>query len=172
VGDDRAIYEKICLEGFQSGLSWLTVLRKRAAFRSAFAGFEPATVARFGEREVSRLLVDAGIIRHRQKIEAAVANARAVLALWSEGQSLAGMLWAHEPSPAGPAPSSTSDIAAWTVQSKALSGALRSRGFRFVGPSTLYAAMQSLGVVNDHLTGCHRRAACDTERAGFPRPRP
>jgi DNA-3-methyladenine glycosylase I len=169
VGDDRAILEKICLEGFQSGLSWLTVLRKRAAFRAAFAGFDAQTVARYGEDDISRLLADAGIIRHRQKIEAVVANARAVVGLWSEGLSLAGLLWAHEPSPAAP-PSDTSEIAASTPGSQSLSAALRGYGFRFVGPTTLYAAMQSLGVVNDHLAGCHFRDVCETARAGFRRP--
>lgn len=171
VGDDRAIFEKICLEGFQSGLSWLTILRKRPAFRRAFVGFEPAAVARFGSADVARLLNDAGIVRHRGKIEAAIANAQALTRLWEEGLSLAGILWANEPAVPVPVPFSMGDIAPWTPESKALSSQLRAHGFRFVGPSTAYAAMQSLGVVNDHLTGCYCRADCETERDRFKRDR-
>ena len=167
-GDDRRIFEKLCLEGFQSGLSWLTVLRKREGFRAAFALFDPAAVAGFGEQDVERLLSDASIVRHRGKVEATIANARALLGLWATGQSLAAMLWAYEVPAVSPATSA--DVPALTVQSQALSAALRRRGFRFVGPTTVYAAMQSLGVVDDHLTGCHFRSAVEAERSQFVRP--
>jgi len=168
VGDDRRIFEKLCLEGFQSGLSWLTVLRKREGFRTAFASFDPAAVAGFSEQDVARLLSDISIVRHRGKIEATIANARALLGLWATGQSLAAMLWAHEVPSASPV--MTVDVPASTVQSQALSAALRRQGFRFVGPTTVYAAMQSLGVVNDHLSGCHFRSVVETERSRFVRP--
>jgi DNA-3-methyladenine glycosylase I len=165
VVDDVRLYEKLCLEGFQSGLSWLTILRKRENFRRAFADFEPATVAAFDEADVQRLLGDAGIVRHRQKIEAAIANARATLAVQEDLGSLAGLVWSFEPQRAGRAiPSRLGDVASVTPESKALAKELRRRGFRFVGPTTAYAAMQSLGVVNDHLDGCHVRDACETER--------
>jgi DNA-3-methyladenine glycosylase I len=168
VGDDRQIFEKLCLEGFQSGLSWLTILRKRQGFRTAFASFDPAAVAKFGDQDVERLLSDISIVRHRGKIEATIANGRALLGLWGAGQSLAAMLWAHE-EPA-PSPVATADVPASTAQSQALSAALRGQGFRFVGPTTVYAAMQSLGVVNDHLSGCHFRSIAEVERSRFDRP--
>jgi DNA-3-methyladenine glycosylase I len=161
VRDERGIYERLCLEGFQSGLSWLTILRKREAFRAAFAGFEPEDVARFGEADVERLLADAGIVRHRGKIEAAIANARATLALREAGEPLHELFWAHAPAPR-PAPVSPADWAAATAESAALAKRLRAAGFRFVGPTTVYAAMQACGVVNDHLAGCWVRA--DVER--------
>jgi len=165
VADDVRIYEKLCLEGFQSGLSWLTVLRKRDGFRRAFAGFEPAKVAAFGDGDVVRLLTDAAIIRHRGKIEAAIANARATLAVQADRGSLAALLWDFEPGRRGrAAPVRLEDLAPQTPESVALAKALRRYGFRFVGPTTAYAAMQSLGVVNDHLHGCHARAACEAER--------
>lgn len=170
VGQERPIYEKLCLEGFQSGLSWLTILRKRANFRSAFDGFDPELVARFGPAEVERLLGDAGIVRHRAKVEAAIANARAVVGLWERGHSVAGLLWAHEPSGRRRAPSALSDVPASTPESSALSKALRANGFQFVGPTTAYSAMQALGVVNDHLAGCHRRAQAEADRRIFVRP--
>jgi len=168
VGDDRPIFEKLCLEGFQSGLSWLTILRKREGFRTAFASFDPASVAAFGERDVARLLSDTSIVRHRGKVEATIANGRALLGLWAMGQSLAAMFWACEVLSA--APVVTADVPASTVRSEALSAALRRQGFRFVGPTTVYAAMQSLGVVNDHLSGCHFRAIAEAERSRFVPP--
>jgi DNA-3-methyladenine glycosylase I len=165
VVDDVRIYEKICLEGFQSGLSWLTILRKREGFRSAFADFEPEVVATFGARDIKRLLGDAGIVRHRGKIEATIANALATLGAQEQHGSLASVVWSFEPRRRGrPAPKGLGDIAAKTVESTALSKALAKLGFRFVGPTTAYAAMQSLGIVNDHVTGCHVRAACEEAR--------
>ena len=169
VGEDNRIYEKLCLEGFQSGLSWLTVLRKREAFRSAFANFDPAVVATFGEADIVRLLSDASIIRHRAKIEATIANARAVVELKVAGSSLAALVWAYEV-PAGRPPVSMADLPSSTVQSKELSTRLRRLGFRFVGPTTVYASMQSLGVVNDHLRHCHFRAISEAERKVFTPP--
>lgn len=155
--DERMIYEKICLEGFQAGLSWLTVLRKREAFRSAFQGFEPARVARFGARDVTRLMKDASIVRNRAKIESAITNARAVLALHESGGSLVDVVWSHEPRGRRRAPRRTTDLVASTPESEALSADLRRLGFTFVGPTTMWAMMQSLGVVNDHLVGCDFR---------------
>jgi DNA-3-methyladenine glycosylase I len=165
VRDDVRILEKLCLEGFQAGLSWLTILRKRPAFRSAFAGFDPRVVAAFGEPDVERLLADPGIVRHRAKIEAAVANARATLALAAAGGSLTELVWSYRRPDRG-APAARRDIPSETPESRALSADLRRLGFRFVGPTTVYAAMQSLGVVNDHLAGCDFREACQAERAG------
>lgn len=168
VGDDRQIFEKLCLEGFQAGLSWLTILRKRDAFRRAFANFDPEIVADYGTVDVERLLDDAAIVRHRAKIEATIANARAVRTL-AERQSLAGLLWRHE-TDRSPVPEAGADIPSSTPESKALSGELRALGFRFVGPTTVYAAMQSLGVVNDHLAACHHRAVAEAAQAVFRRP--
>jgi len=171
VVDDVRIYEKFCLEGFQSGLSWLTILRKREGFRRAFAGFEPEKVAAFDDGDVARLLGDAGIVRHRGKIEAAIANARATLAVQADRGSLAALVWEHEPARRGrAAPVLLGDLAPQTAESAALSKALRRYGFRFVGPTTAYAAMQSLGLVNDHLKGCHVRAACERERRQITAP--
>jgi DNA-3-methyladenine glycosylase I len=164
VVDERGLYERLCLEGFQSGLSWLTILRKREAFRAAFAGFEPELVARFGERDVARLLADAGIVRHRGKIEAAIANACGVLALREAGTSLPELLWSYRPEP-GPAPRSADDWHAKTAESTALSKLLKTRGFAFVGPTTVHAAMQACGLVNDHLADCHVRDVVERERA-------
>jgi DNA-3-methyladenine glycosylase I len=165
VTDEVRIYEKLCLEGFQSGLSWLTILRKREGFRRAFAGFAPEAVAAFGPADVDRLLADASIVRHRGKIEAAINNAHAVLRLRENDESLAALLWSFEPRRRGrPVPVRLADLAGSTDESKALSKALIKRGFRFVGPTTAYAAMQSLGVVNDHVRGCFVRAACERER--------
>jgi DNA-3-methyladenine glycosylase I len=164
VTDERGLYERLCLEGFQSGLSWLTILRKRPAFRAAFAGFDPETVARFGERDVKRLLDDAGIVRHRGKIEAAIANARATLALREAGTPLHEVVWAHRPAD-GRAPRSPSDWQASTPESAALSKELRAAGFRFVGPTTVYATMQACGVVNDHLADCIVRDEVEREIA-------
>lgn len=171
VADEARIYEKLCLEGFQAGLSWLTILRKRDGFRRAFASFDPEVVAGFGDADVERLLGDAGIVRHRAKIVAAVTNARATMALREQGESLAALVWRHRPA-APPAPERLEDLPASTPESKSLSAELRRRGYVFVGPTTVYAAMQSLGVVDDHLAGCHRREAVEAERAAFSAPAP
>ena len=169
--DDRRLFEKLCLEGFQSGLSWLTILRKRENFRAAFAGFDPPELARFGEDEIARCLADAGIVRHRGKIVSAVNNARRALELQSEAGSLAAFFWRHAPDPSRrPVPRSRGDIAAQTPESAALAKALRSRGWTFVGPTTVHAFMQAMGLVNDHLQGCACRAACEAERARFVPP--
>ena len=171
VTDDVRLYEKICLEGFQSGLSWLTILRKREGFRRAFAGFDPEVVARFGPADVERLMADAGIVRHRGKIEATIANAGATLLAQQRHGSLAAVVWSFEPLRAErPAAERLGDLAPVTAESTALSKALRTLGFRFVGPTTAYAAMESLGVVNDHLAGCHVRDACEEDRRRHPTP--
>jgi DNA-3-methyladenine glycosylase I len=161
VADDRGIYERLVLEGFQSGLSWLTILRKREGFRAAFANFDIETVARFGKRDVDRLLGDASIVRHRGKIEAAIANAKAAAAL---DLPLARLVWSHAPSGRRKAPRALGDLPPLTPESTALSKELKRRGFRFVGPTTAYAAMQACGVVNDHLAGCWVRAEVERER--------
>ena len=161
VVDEHGLYERFCLEGFQSGLSWLTILRKREAFRAAFAGFDPERVAEFGKADVERLLADAGIVRHRGKIEAAIGNARATLALRAEGRPLPEVVWAYRSD--GPAPRTRDDWQSTTPESEALSKELRKACFRFVGPTTVYASMQACGIVNDHLATCPSRAA--TERA-------
>jgi DNA-3-methyladenine glycosylase I len=165
VRDDRALFERMVLEGFQSGLSWLTILRKRESFRAAFKGFEIATVARFGDRDVARLLGDAGIVRHRGKIEAAIANAKAAAAMHARGESFAELVWSFAPAGRRRAPRSLEEVPAVTPESTALSKELKKRGFRFVGPTTAYAAMQACGLVNDHLAGCHVRAEVEAERA-------
>ena len=155
--DEVRLFEKLCLEAFQSGLSWLTILRKREAFRAAFAGFRPGPVAAFGPADVDRLLADAGIVRNRAKIEAAIANARAVLEL---PDGLSPLLWSFAPDPAGRAqPRSFADVPATTPESTAMARDLRRRGFRFVGPTTAYALMQACGMVDDHLVACWRAGA-------------
>ena len=164
VTDERGLYEKLCLEGFQSGLSWLTILRKRPAFRAAFADFDPEAVARFGPRDVERLLGDAGIVRHRGKIEAAIANARATLALREAGTPLPELVWSHRPAD-GRAPRTAADWRSTTPESDALSKALRAAGFRFVGPTTVYATMQACGIVNDPLADCIVRDEVEEEIA-------
>ncbi|MGH8900239.1 MAG: DNA-3-methyladenine glycosylase I [Egibacteraceae bacterium] len=158
VTDDNRLFEKLCLEGFQAGLSWLTILRKRAAFRTAFAGFDIEAVARFGDAEVARLLADPGIVRNRAKVEATIANARATLAVVEQAGSLAAFVWGFQPPPKA-APRTPEDVPAKTPDSAALARALKSRGFRFVGPTTVYAFMQAMGLVNDHLESCPARAA-------------
>jgi DNA-3-methyladenine glycosylase I len=163
VRDEHGLYERLCLEGFQSGLSWLTILRKRENFRHAFAGFDPDAVARFGERDVERLLRDAGIVRHRGKIEAAIANARGVLELRETGTPLHEVVWAHAPKDYG-VPQTMADWHSQTTESKALSKRLKAAGFRFVGPTTVWAAMQACGVVNDHLATCCVRAEVERSR--------
>jgi DNA-3-methyladenine glycosylase I len=173
VTDDVRLFEKLCLEGFQAGLSWLTILNKREAFRAAFAGFDPARVARFGPRDVARLLGDAGIVRHRGKIEAAIGNARAMRALVEAEGSLARLAWRHEPSPEDrPRRLTPAALGALseTPASRALSKALKGYGFRFVGPTTVYAFMQAMGLVNDHLDGCDLRAEVERARSGLRRP--
>jgi DNA-3-methyladenine glycosylase I len=161
--DERGLFERISLEAFQSGLAWITILRKRDNFRAAFDGFDPEAVARYGDEDVARLLADAGIVRNRLKVEATIANARAVLDLRDAGTSLDAVVWAHRPDPSRPAPRSFADLPAVTPESTALAKALKRHGFRFVGPTTAYAAMQACGLVNDHLADCVSRAA--TERA-------
>jgi len=148
IRDERGMYERLCLEGFQSGLAWITILRKREAFRAAFAGFDPEAVARFDERDVERLLGDAGIVRHRGKIEATIANARATLALRETDAPLERLMWEYRDAPDG----------------DELSKRLKKAGFRFVGPTTVYAAMQATGIVNDHVADCWVRAAVEAER--------
>ncbi|MFG3419763.1 DNA-3-methyladenine glycosylase I [Micromonospora sp. NPDC049460] len=154
-GDD-ALYERITLEAFQSGLSWLTILRKRPAFRLAFDDFRIETVAGYGEADVARLLADAGIVRNRAKIEAAIANARAALEL---PEGLSALLWSFAPPPRPARPTSFAQVPALTAESTAMAKALKKRGFRFVGPTTAYALMQATGMVDDHLAGCHVVAA-------------
>jgi DNA-3-methyladenine glycosylase I len=164
VVDDRGLYERLCLEGFQSGLSWLTILRKRDAFRAAFAEFEIDRVAAFADRDAKRLLADAGIVRNRAKIDAAIANARAAAQLRDRDESLAGLIWSFRPDGQDRAPASYDEIPSVTPDSKALAGELKRRGFRFVGPTTAYALMQACGLVNDHLAGCAVRDEVDDER--------
>ncbi|MEU6072982.1 DNA-3-methyladenine glycosylase I [Micromonospora sp. NPDC047074] len=154
-GDD-ALYERVTLEAFQSGLSWLTILRKRPAFRLAFDEFRIGTVAGYGDADVARLLADAGIVRNRAKIEAAIANARAALELPG---GLSALLWSFAPPPRPARPGSFAEVPALTAESTALAKALKKRGFRFVGPTTAYALMQATGMVDDHLAGCHVVAA-------------
>jgi DNA-3-methyladenine glycosylase I len=162
VVDDHRLFEKICLEGFQSGLSWLTILRKRDAFRRAFAGFDPAKVARYGAREVRTLLGDASIVRHRGKIESAIHNAGRACEVIEEHGSLAAYVWQFEPDPRDRPPRMTHEALrklAQTTASEALSADLKSRGWTFVGPTTVYAFMQAMGLVNDHIEGCFARTA-------------
>jgi len=163
VRDERGLYERLCLEGFQSGLAWITILRKREAFRAAFAGFDPERVARFGEGDVTRLLGDAGIVRHRGKIEATIANARGTLALRDAGTPLHELVWSFAPARYG-VPRTHADWFAQTPESKELSKRLKKAGFRFVGPTTVWAGMQACGVVNDHLADCWVRADVERER--------
>jgi DNA-3-methyladenine glycosylase I len=173
VTDDVRLFEKLCLEGFQAGLSWLTILNKRESFRRAFAGFDPARVARFGPRDVTRLLGDQGIVRHRGKIEAAIGNARAMQAVVEQEGSLARLAWRHEPAaearPRRLTPAALRTLTE-TPASRALSKALKGYGFRFVGPTTVYAFMQAMGLVNDHLEGCDLRDEVERVRARLVRP--
>jgi DNA-3-methyladenine glycosylase I len=168
VTDERGLFERLCLEGFQSGLSWITILRKRDAFRAAFAGFEPDAVARFGPDDVERLLGDAGIVRNRAKIEATVANARATVDLRDAGTPLQEVVWAHRPEPAR-APASFAEVPAQLPEAAALAKALKKAGFRFVGPTTVYAAMQACGLVNDHLASCSIRPRAGAAQAALTR---
>ena len=164
VRDERGLYERMVLEGFQSGLSWITILRKRENFRAAFANFEIEAVASFGKRDVNRLLGDAGIVRHRGKIEAAIANAKAAAEMHANGESLGELVWSFAPDGRRRAPRSLDDLPAITLESTAMSKELKRRGFRFVGPTTAYATMQACGVVNDHLAGCLVRDDVEAER--------
>jgi DNA-3-methyladenine glycosylase I len=165
VRDERGLYERISLEAFQSGLAWITILRKRDNFRAAFADFEPEAVAAFDEDDVARLMADVGIVRNRLKVDATINNARAVLGLRDAGTSLPELVWSHRPDPDRPAPAGWGDVPALTPESTALAKALKREGFRFVGPTTAYAAMQACGLVNDHLAGCVARAATEAAQA-------
>src|SRR6476661_1872565 len=157
---DRPLFERLSLEAFQSGLSWLTILRKRAAFRAAFADFDIAAVARFGDDDVARLMADAGIVRNRAKIEATIANARATVALHDDGGTLRALIWErYRPAPRDAPPRTFADVPSQVPETVALAKELKRRGFRFVGPTTLYALMQATGVVDDHLADCPVRAA-------------
>ena len=169
VADDVRLFEKLSLEGFQAGLSWLTILRKRDNFRRAFAGFDFNVVARFGERDVERMLADASIIRHRGKIEAVINNAGRAVELVDTGGSLAAFVWRFEPSPR-PRRVERGEVAAETPESRALAKDLKRRGWRFVGPTTVYAFMQAMGLVNDHLSGCSARAEATRARKDFRAP--
>ena len=173
VANDQRLFEKVCLEGFQSGLSWLTILRKREHFRAAFHGFDPARVSGYTSRDVSRLLDNAGIVRHRGKIESTINNARRALELADEFGSLAAYAWSWEPPPSERPP-----LVSWaavkamptTPTSTALSKDLKRRGWSFVGPTTIYAFMQAMGLVNDHLDGCFARTLVERARRAMPRP--
>jgi len=165
VTDERGVFERLSLEGFQSGLSWRTILAKRPAFRAAFADFDPDAVAAFGSEDEARLLADAGIVRNRLKIAATIANARAVVALRAGGQDLAQLVWARADAPGSrPAPASFADVPALTPTSTALAKELKARGLRFVGPTTAYALMQAIGLVNDHLATCPVRDDVEAAR--------
>jgi DNA-3-methyladenine glycosylase I len=152
-GEDE-LFERLTLEAFQSGLSWLTILRKRENFRRAFDGFQIEKVAEYRARDVSRLLSDQGIIRNRRKIEAAITNAKAARELHARGETLDELIWSYSPDDERPAPRATTDLETTTAESKALAKELKGAGFVFVGPTTIYATMQAIGVVNDHLMGC------------------
>jgi DNA-3-methyladenine glycosylase I len=171
IADDVRLFEKLSLEGFQAGLSWLTILRKRAAFRAAFDGFEFERVAAFGEADVQRLLQDAGIVRHRGKIEAVINNAGRAIELVDAEGSLSAYLWGFAPAPRAHAPT-RAELSAYTTtdESKALAKDLKRRGWRFVGPTTAYAFMQSMGLVNDHMAGCDAYERAARARADFTRP--
>ena len=173
VAEDRRLFEKLCLEGFKAGLSWLTILRKRGNFRRAFNGFDIEAVASFDSATVERLMTDAGIVRNRAKIEATINNARRCTELLDEFGSFAAYVWRFEPDPRSrPAVLDHAALMqlATTLESKAMSKDLRRRGWVFVGPTTAYAFMQAMGIVNDHLEGCDARAAVERERERFPRP--
>jgi DNA-3-methyladenine glycosylase I len=157
VRDERGLFERISLEAFQSGLAWSTILRKRPAFRDAFAGFDPDAVADFDEHDVERLMLDAGIVRNRRKIEATVANARATVALRDDG-GLVDLVWSFRPERT-PAPASYDEVPTTSPESRALAKALRARGFSFVGPTTMHALMEAVGIIDTHLVDSHRRGS-------------
>ncbi|MCE5972996.1 DNA-3-methyladenine glycosylase I [Sinirhodobacter sp. WL0062] len=167
VGEDIRLFEKLCLESFQSGLSWRTILAKREGFRAAFAGFDFRKVATFGPEDVERLLADAAIVRHRGKIEAVINNAARACEMVAAEGSLAAFLWRYEPRPEGLA---TPQSASTSAASVALSKELKKRGWKFVGPTTVYAFMQAMGLINDHAEGCALRLEAEAARARFPRP--
>ena len=170
VADDNRLFEKLCLEGFQSGLSWLTILRKRDNFRAAFAGFDIEAVAAFGDDDIQRLLSDAGVVRHRGKIASAINNACRAREVIEESGSLAAYVWSWEPETAPAAPTAKESLPASTPESTALARDLKRRGWSFVGPTTVYAFMQSMGLVNDHIDSCSFRAECESERDALTRP--
>jgi DNA-3-methyladenine glycosylase I len=169
VADEKRLFEKLSLEGFQAGLSWLTILRKREAFRRAFDGFDYERVARFDERDVERLLGDAAIVRNRAKIEAVINNARRAAELAAQDESVAHLVWSFEPEAHQEGPE-RGTLPASSESSRALARELKRRGWRFVGPTTVYAFMQAMGLVNDHLSGCHARAGARAAREAFARP--
>ncbi len=169
VTDDKRLFEKLCLEGFQSGLSWLTILKKRPQFRKQFKNFDPVKVSKMTAADVERLLQDAGIIRHRGKIESTINNAARTLEIQKEFGSLAAYIWTFEPKPVA-APTVDGSLPAHTDASAALSKDLRKRGFSFVGPTTVYAFMQAMGLVNDHAAHCACRGVCEAERTKLKRP--
>ena len=171
--DERGLFEKLSLEAFQSGMSWRTILAKRDAFRAAFARFDPEAVASFGDADVARLLADEGIVRNRAKIEATLANARAAVGLRATGEPLEALVRAQAPPPRARPPATWADVPATVPESVALARELKRRGFRFVGPTTLYALMQACGLVDDHLAGCPARPAVEAARraAGLGSPR-
>lgn len=164
VADDRRLFEKMVLEGFQSGLSWRTILEKRENFRAAFVDFDPIQVAAFTEADIQRLLADKGIVRHRGKIEAAINNAKRMLEMLDSGTSLAAYVWSYEPQTPPP------HYAATSPASEAMSKDLKKRGWKFVGPTTMHAFFQSMGIINDHAPGCAAWAKVDAARAAFERP--
>jgi len=168
VTDERGLFERLCLEGFQSGLAWITILRKRPAFREAFARFEPDAIARFDDADVERLMGDAGIVRNRAKIEATIANARATVDLRDGDSPLSELIWAHRPQPRSE-PKSLADMPAQLPEAAALAKALKRAGFRFVGPTTVYAAMQACGLVNDHVATCPVRPRAQAAQAAVGR---
>ena len=173
VTDDTRLFEKICLEGFQSGLAWITILRKREHFRAAFAGFDIERVAAFTAADVDRLLGDKGIVRHRRKIESTINNAQRAIELGSEIGSLAAYFWSFEPDDTeGDRHDEAGPVPATTPTSTRLSADMKKRGWTWVGPTTVYAFMQAMGLVNDHIPGCRAREACATERANLVRPLP
>lgn len=157
IRDEQGLYERICLEGFQAGLSWATILRKRPSFRAAFADFDPEVVAGFGDTDVERLLGDAGIVRHRGKIQSAITNARSTIALRDDG-GLVDFVWGFQPTTT-PRPTDQSEVPTVSDESKALSKALRKKGFAFVGPTTMYALMEAVGIIDTHLLTSHRRGS-------------
>lgn len=167
VADDLRLFEKLCLEGFQSGLSWRTILAKRENFRKAFHGFDFDRVARFSEKDVERLLQDEGIIRHRGKIEAVINNAQRAKEMVKQEGSLAAFIWRHEPDAKKLGKPQTASTSAESI---ALSKELKKRGWKFVGPTTVYAFMQAMGLINDHADGCHSRAQAEKARKAFKRP--
>ena len=170
VTDERRLFEKICLEGFQAGLSWLTILNKREAFRKGFANFEAEAIVRFGPADVERLLADAGIVRHRGKIESVINNAARVIELRQEFGSLAAYAWRHEPAPGGAREPVAGVVLGPSAEAVAMSRDLKKRGWSFVGPTTVYAFMQAMGLVNDHYAQCHARERALAARARLKKP--